>query len=169
MNMRSRTIAKIPPEILHDIHSRLDELLYLLKPYLIALTPPERRTLSKIGTESIKFLEMSHQFADKNPGLFPAFRKAASFREEFYTAQELRMVISKIDRLKDTINDTEMLAGNYALETALIFYNIVKIAARHDIPGTRVIYEELKPAFPVGRRRQRKGKTENDEGQLELF
>jgi len=120
-------------------------------------------------TESIKFLEVSHGIALENSELFPTFIKTAVFREEFSTAHQLWLVVNKINQLKENINDTGMLAGNYAMETALIFYQTVKIAALHDIPGARVIYEELKPAFHSRKRSLRKVKLSKSEAQPELF
>jgi len=141
----------------------------LLAPYFVGLTPSERQTLVKMETDSIRFLELSHGIAVENPELFPAFMKVAIFREEFSIARELWVVVNKINQLKANIDDTGMLAGNYAMETALTFYHTVKIAAKRDIPGARVIYEELKPAFRSRKRKPKKTETEKDETQPELF
>jgi len=167
--MSRRTIKNIPAKILRDAQIKLDEVLCLLKPYLVALTQGEREALIKIESESINFLEVSHGIAAENPALFPTFMKMAAFREEFSTAHELWLFISKINQLKEDISDTGMLAGNYALETALAFYHTVKIAARHDIPGARIIYEELKPAFHSRKRKLRKANTAKNKAQPELF
>jgi len=169
MNMEKRLSNKIPPEILQNVQFKLDEVMCLLKPYLVVLSQAEREALAKIETESIKFLEVSHEVVLGKHELFPAFLKAAIFREEFVTAHELWIIISKLCQLKDSIYDTEMLIGNGALETALAFYNTVKIAAKHDIPGAKVIYEELKPAFQSRKRKPKKAKSIKDAAQGELF
>ena len=167
--MRKKDFHKIPPDVLHDAQLKLDEVIYLLEPYFIKLAPPERQALVKIETDSIKFLEVSHGIAITRQELFPSFIKAAIFCEEYFLAHELWEVIKKVNKLKDSIYDTEILIGNSALETAMAFYETVKIAAKRDIPGARVIYEELKSAFQSGRRKQRKAKVVKDEMQPELF
>jgi len=167
--MGRKTFKKIPAEILHGAQTKLDEVMGLLKPYLVTLTQQERQALVKMETESIKFLEVSHGIALENSELFPTFIKAAVFREEFSAAHELWLVANKVSQLNENINDTGMLAGNNAMETALIFYQTVKIAALHDIPGARVIYEELKPAFRSRKRSRRKVKLSKTETQPELF
>lgn len=164
-----RTLKKIPANILQDAHIKLDEVMSLLKPYLVALSQQERRAFVKIETESINFLELSHEIAAGYPELFPTFLRMAAFREEFSAAHELWLVAGKINQLRENINDTEMLAGNYALETALAFYHTVKIAAMRDIPGARVIYEELKPAFQSRKQKVRKTRAVKAEAQPELF
>lgn len=167
--MGKKIVKKIPAEILHNAQLLLDEVNYSLRPYVISLTQPERQTLSKIETASIKFLEVSHEIASRSSELFPAFMKTVVFCEEFSIACELWALISKIDELKEIINDTELLAGNYALDEALAFYHTVKIAAQHDIPAARVIYEELKPAYSIRKWKLKKVNMVKDEKQPELF
>ena len=168
-NMKTKTAKKIPADIFRHAQNLLDEMMYLFRPYLVVLTPPERRNLFEIGTESLKFLEMSHGIAVDYPEMFPSIMEVAAFREEFFNIYELHQVSGKIDQLKNVITDTKMLAGRNTLDTALVFYNTVKIAARHDIPGARQIYEELKPAFKSGVQKQKKPGPGNDRRQPELF
>ena len=169
MCMDFRIFKKIPDDTLKNVQETLDNVYDQLKPCLVELTPSERRTYVKIGLESIKFLDLSHRIAVNNSGLFPGFLKISLFRKEFFMANELWKLLAKLDKLREAINDTEILAGNFALETALAFYNTIKIAARHDIPGTEVIYEELKSAYALLKGgRQRAGKKK-DTRQPELF
>jgi len=169
MDMIRKAVKRIPEEILREAEILLDELIYSLKPYLVTLTPPERQTLVKIEAESIKFLEVSHRIAGRNPELFPSFMKLAIFREEFSAAQELWTLVNKFNELKEKICDAELLAGNYAMETALTFYHTVKIAAKHDIPAARVIYEEFRPAYSLRKRKIRKANPAKAVAQPELF
>ena len=154
--MGKKVCKKIPEETLRAVLQKLDDARSLIDPYLVVLNDQERQALSQIGTELIKYLELSHGIAVEYPELFPAFVKTAAFREEFFITCELRQIINKIDGMKEKILDTEMLAGNQALDTALAFYNTVKIAARRDIPGTRFIYDKLKPAFRSGKQAKKK-------------
>ena len=143
-------IIKIPLTILRDAQLKLDEVADLLQPYFATLSPPERQSLVKIGVESFKFIEMSYEFAVTNPELFPSFMKVSIFGEEFFLTQQLWALAGKLKNLQNSICDTEMAAGNHAMRTALAFYQMVKIAARRDIPGARIVFEELKPRRPSG-------------------
>ena len=167
--MNKKIIQNIPPEVFQRAKSKLDEIAVLFNPYLIVLTPSERQNMVKVGDRFMEFLEISHKFAVEYPGLFPFFRERSLLSKESFIVFELWKIHRKIDQLKEAIDDTGLLAGNHALETALSFYQTVKFAARRDIPGAKVIFEELKPALPSRRNKRRKAKTEYDEGQLELF
>ena len=63
-------------------------------------------------------------------------------------------------QLEEGISGTEMSAGSEAYQAALVFYHSVKLAAVQDVPGAKVVYEELKTRFPGGRRKA--GETETE-------
>ena len=164
-----RAVKKIPPQVLYDALSRLDELIGIFEQYHIKPEPDERSSFNKMGEDFIKFMQMSHCYAVESPKLFPSFIDRDIFNEEFFIIYELWKLINKINQLRDNIWDTEILLGSRTLEIALAFYQTVKMAARHDIPGAKVIFDELKPAFPSVSRRRRKSKAEDNDRQLYLF
>ena len=155
---------KIPPDVLCDARQKFDEVVKILESHLVLLSPSEKRSFRKNNTGLIQFLELSHSLSVESPGLFPAFMDSETFREEYFATHELWMLENKINQFREYVNDTEILLGNRTLQIALGFYQTVKIAARHDIPGARVIFEELKSAG-----RELKKQKHDDEGQLELF
>ena len=154
--MNKKKLYKIPVKILLQAQEKLDEVMELIGPYLITLTPVERQVLARIGAESKEFLKLSHEYAVEYPELFPDFMKESIFREIYVITRKLWAFSNKVDQLRDIISDTEMLAGNHALELALDYYRTVKIAVRQDLPGARGIYEELKPKVPPRGQRMRK-------------
>ena len=166
--MSKKTIKKIPEDVLQKIQLKLDEMINLLQPYLVVLTAQERQALAKMEEETLKFLEISHGFAVEYPDLFPSFMNTAVFKEKFSAVHALSCFAGRLNNFRDHICDTEMLAGSHAMEVAMTFYQTVKMAARRDIPGARVIFEELKPRLPSRKLRTRKAAAE-DERQLELF
>jgi len=164
-----QSLIRIPDKILLEAQHILDEAIRTLGPHLIRLSPSERLSFRKTGSGSIKFLELSYWFAVECPDLFPSFMDTEAFREEYFITQELWMLINKIDQLKECVNDTEILSGSQTMGMAMSFYQMVKIAARSDIPCARVIFEDLKSALPLASRVCRKQKHEENFGQLELF
>ena len=139
---------------MRNAQSRLDELMNMLGPYFVVLSPPERQSLLKMGRGSFKFAELAYGLAVEHPELFPGFLKAGILGEDFSIARELWALAAKLNQLKDRLQDTELAAGNYALQAAFSFYQTVKIAAKRDIPGASVIYEELKSRRPSWQRKQ---------------
>lgn len=164
-----QALVKIPQEVLIDSQQILDEAIRMLGPYLVTLSPSERLLFRRAGSGLIKFLKLSHGLAVECPELFPAFMNTEVFREEYFITRELWTLINKIDQLKKCVSDTEILSGCQTFETAMSFYQMVKIAARCNIPCSRVIFDELKSALSSAGRGFKKQKHEDDEGQLELF
>ena len=153
--MSKKIINSIPLPVVRDAQQKLNEAMDMLAPYLVTLSPPERQDLVKMGADNLAFIDASYGLARKNPGLFPGFFETEAFGEDFSAAQELLGFASAVNQLRDKISDTEMAAGNCSLQAALAFYNTVKIAAWHDIPGAKMVYEELKAKRPSVRRKQR--------------
>ena len=162
-------LVKIPPEVLNRARQILDEVIRILEPHFVILTPSERLFYRKTCSGLIKFLELSHELAVESPGLFPTFIKTEVFQEEYFTTHELLILVNKINRLSEYVNDAERLSENRTMEIALAFYETVKIAARRDIPGARIVFDELKLAYPSASKARKKQGHDEDEGQLELF
>ncbi|MDR1878978.1 MAG: hypothetical protein LBQ64_05375 [Bacteroidales bacterium] len=144
----------IPADVLAEAQRKIDEAADILKPYLLALTPEERRTMLKMGDKTLSFVEKAYDYAVHNPSFLPHFLDISDFRIDREDILNLRTLNVSTNQLADGIDDTVMIAGSEAFQAAIIFYNSVKQAALHDIPGAKAIYEELKARFP-GRRKKK--------------
>jgi hypothetical protein len=153
-------VQAIPSTVLTQAQTKVDEALALLAPYLLALTPAERRELPKMGEKTINFVEKAYDFAQKNPALFPAYLSLDAFGVDFGDAHRLWTLLNTVQQLEEGVDDTEMIAGSEAYQSALVFYKSVKMAAAQDIPGAKAVYEELKTRFP--QRRGRSGTSESE-------
>jgi hypothetical protein len=143
----------IPSTVLAQAQEKIDEAKALLTPYLLALTPAERRELPKMGEKTIGFVEKAYDFAQKNPSLLPPYLDLGAFGADFADAHGLWTLLNSVQQLEEGIDDTEMIAGSEAYQAALVFYHAVKLAAEQDIPGAKAVYEELRPRFPGVKRR----------------
>jgi hypothetical protein len=153
VTMADKHAVSIPPSILAQIQSLLQEAGTLLLPYATPLTPAERRNIAKMGEKTLSFVEKSHEFALQNPNLVPPFLDMNAFDVDFADAHNLWTVLLASQQVHENLDDTTMVAGSEAYQTALIFYNSVKMAARQDVPGAKAVYEELKKRFPGGKRK----------------
>jgi hypothetical protein len=138
----------IPAAVLAEAQTKIDEVKALLTPYMLALTPTERRELPKMGEKTISFVEKAYDFARQNPKLVPPYLEVDAFGIDFSDAHGLWTLLNTVQQLKESLDDTEMTAGSEAYQAALVFYKSVKMAAAQDIPGAKAVYEELKTRFP---------------------
>jgi hypothetical protein len=122
-------IQAIPSTVLAAAQTKIDEVLASLGPYLLAITPAERRELPKMGEKTIGFVEKAFDFTRQNPQLLPAYFSADEFGIDFGVAHGLWTLLNTIQQLEQGVDDTEMLAGSEAYQAALVFYKAVKMAA----------------------------------------
>jgi hypothetical protein len=144
----------VPPDVLAEARQKLAEAYNLLQPFLVSITPTKRRTLYKAGEKSWSFLEKTHGFSKQYPHLLPAFLDTGAFDIDFADACALRAIRSQSRLLTSSLDDTLMVASSEALQPALVIYKAAKIAAAQDIPGGKLVYEELKKRFPRPARRK---------------
>ncbi|MDR1218111.1 MAG: hypothetical protein LBK73_00700, partial [Treponema sp.] len=112
----------IPSTVLTQAQTKIDEAKSLLAPYLLALTPAERRELPKMGEKTIAFVEKAYDFARQNPNLIPPYLDVAAFGVDFDDAHSLWTLLNTAQQLEEGIGDTEMTAGSEAYQAALVFY-----------------------------------------------
>ncbi|MDR0967080.1 MAG: hypothetical protein LBM75_11405 [Myxococcales bacterium] len=139
---------QIPAEVLTRVQAMISEAIEMLSPYMLALTPADRRELPKMGEKTISFVEKAHEFAKQNPNLRPSYLDMGGFSIDFADARSLWALLNSVHQLESSLDDTEMVAGSEAYQAALVFYQSVKMAAGQNVPGAKAIYEELKTRFP---------------------
>jgi hypothetical protein len=156
----NKHVQAIPQDILIQAQTKINEVIALLAPYMVALTPVERHELPKMGEKTIGFVEKAYDFSKQNPNLVPPYLDMAAFGTDFGDAHGLWTLVNSIRQLDENASDTEMAAGSEAYQAALVFYKSVKMAAAQDIPGAKAVYEELKTRFPGGKRKTSETETE---------
>lgn len=120
----------------------------VLRPYLIALTPEERKQLPKMSDKTVPFVEKTLDYAKSNPQFAPAYMSIPELKIDIDAVYTLTQVARPIDQLREGLSDTMMLAGSEAYIAALAYYNSVKQAAKMNVPGARAIYDDLSKRFP---------------------
>jgi hypothetical protein len=151
--MEDKHSIPVPPEVLAQAQANIDATLALLAPYLLSLTPEERRDLPKMGDKTLSFVEKAQDYVHQYPTLCPPYLNLTGFDTDMTDATGLRKVHIAAKQLSDNIDDTAMIAGSEAYQAALIFYSAVKAAAAQNIPGAKQVYDDLKARFPRVKRK----------------
>ncbi|MDR2466625.1 MAG: hypothetical protein LBD35_04455 [Prevotellaceae bacterium] len=160
--MNDKHSLSIPVEVLSQVKDLVNQASTLLLPYVTPLTPAERRALPKMGDKTFSFVEKAHEFAVQNPTLCPQYLDMAAFDIDFADAHNLMTLNNSTLQLHEYTDDTSMVAGSEAYQAALLFYNSVKVASAHDVPGAKAVYEELRKRFPNPKRKHADTETENN-------
>ncbi|MDR2408014.1 MAG: hypothetical protein LBE13_07880 [Bacteroidales bacterium] len=145
----------IPPEVIEALNKKIREINQMLAPYATPLTAHERRDLPVMGDKTVSFVEKAFEYAKENTDLCPSFLDLNAFAVDMADATGLRVVRNSVNQAFEVVDDIVLLAGSEAYQSALAFYNYIKLLVSQDVPRAKTIYEELKKRFP-GRSKAKK-------------
>ena len=145
--MDNKISFSIPEEVIADVTSKLTDIVNVLKPYLIALTPTERHDLPKMSDGSLPLVQKCLSYCQSNPEFVPAFINFEELFADMKVYEQLLPVYRLALQLENKLNDTSMEVGAESYVSVLGYYNSVKLAAKLDAPGAKAIYEDLAKRF----------------------
>ena len=137
----------IPEEVVTESTTKLNEVVTLLQPYLIALTPEERQTIPKMSDKTLPFVEKTLEYCETAPQFAPPYMDREALYGDMKVTQQLTPLFRIIKSMNDGLDDTVMEAGGEAFVNALGYYNSVKQAAKMNVPGAKSIFEDLSKRF----------------------
>lgn len=139
--------STIPETVLAEVTQKLGEITTALEPYLIALTPDERRTLPKMSEKNRPFVKRTLEYYQIAPQFAPPYFNVAALQKDMEVHSQIMAIDRLVRRLADGLEDTAMEAGSESYIHALGYYNSVKQAVKMEVPGAKTIFEDLKQRF----------------------
>ncbi|MBN3582143.1 hypothetical protein JYB64_07070 [Algoriphagus aestuarii] len=145
--MENRISIEIPEADLSAALDHINAARAILAPFLIALTPDDRRTIPKMSDGTRPFVEKVMDYVVSEPQFLPPFLPVTEMQKDWKAVNGLEPLLKAANLLCDNLSDTVMLAGSETLEGGLGYYNTTKYAARLNAPNAKGIYEDLKKRF----------------------
>lgn len=137
----------IPDEVITEVTQKLGEAAAALQPYLIALTPEERKSIPKMSDKTLPFVEKTLEYCETAPQFAPPYMDREALYGDMKVTQQLTPLLRTVVAMNDGLDDTVMEAGGEGYINALNYYNSVKQAAKMNVPGAKSIYEDLSKRF----------------------
>ncbi|WP_235567565.1 hypothetical protein [Lysobacter sp. Root76] len=97
---------------------------------LVALTPDQRRQLTKMGDKSEAFCRQAVHVLSENPGIMPRNFEVANLHRDLTALDALRPRAQRLMRLSERMQDSEMALGSDLMTNALEGYAFLKIAGK---------------------------------------
>ena len=119
-------------------------------PFLIGLTPDERKALPKIDVSNKIFVEDALTAIQNNTSILPPYINAVEINKDLVLFEQLDELVQIVGQLYDKLRDTQMLAGSEAYVSSLVAYKLFASAADAGLPGADSIYNQLKQRFAGG-------------------
>ena len=148
MSENNRISLQIPVEDQTAINDAIVVLQTKLIPLLKDLTPKERMDIPKMGDKTLAFVTKAYTHIEQNPTLVPAYMDSAQMKIDLDAVEELKKMLTPLKQVTELVDDSYLLSGSEAFISSLHFYNYVKGASKAGVPGTQVIYDDLKARFP---------------------
>ncbi|HEY0943627.1 MAG TPA: hypothetical protein VGD81_00105 [Opitutaceae bacterium] len=119
-------------------------------PFLIDLTPEQRRHLPKMGDKSRAFVERTLQACQANGAVLPPTFDVAEFERDLALWLALAPVVAQVTQLQELLEDTLIAVGSDLYAASLVGYGYLKLS------GAGAGLDELRAAMSA---RFRKAKT----------
>jgi hypothetical protein len=145
--MDNKIDFNIPVEVITEVAGHLNAAAAALQPYLLALSPEERRTLPKMSDKTVPFVEKTLDYAQTMPQFSPPYLNVEELAHDLEVHSQLVPLLRTAKIIDSGLDDTVMQAGAESYVNALAYYNSVKQAAKMDVIGAKVIYDDLKKRF----------------------
>lgn len=113
------------------IIAKFNEVKALL-PFLVNLTPSERKKLFKMGPDSVSYVQLCLQVAQQHPEILPSSFDVGEFTKDVSLNSELNEINIVSNPIAEGIGDTMMQAGIECMRQSNTIYELVKTAAKRD-------------------------------------
>lgn len=145
--MENKIDFTIPEAVLTESTKKLNQVVALLKPYLIALTPEERMSMPKMSDKTQPFVEKTIAYCAMSPQFIPLYLNVEELNSNMKVYKQLMGLFRIVRGLNDGLDDTTMQAGGQSYSLALSYYNSVKMATKIDVLEANTVYDDLKKRF----------------------
>lgn len=99
-------------------------------PFLIDLSPDDRRSLLRMGDKSRGFVAQALEVAEQNPGILPRSFDVAELRRDVELLAALSPVLTSLAQLNELVDDTHMAVGSEAYASALLVYQYARTGGK---------------------------------------
>ena len=99
-------------------------------PFLVDLSPEERRSLLRMGDKSRGFVTQALEVAMLNPDILPRSFDAAEMRKDVDLLASLSPVMASLSQLSELVEDTYMAVGSEAYASALLVYQFARAGGK---------------------------------------
>lgn len=150
--MKNSFHLSIPEQEKIEIDQAMVTLKTKLLPHLVNLSKSEKQVLPKLGDKTVAFVNKALMHMEQNPDLVPQYINLEDLKVDMEAVKNLKELQATLNQISDTANDSLMFSGSEAYMAVLTFYHNLKGAAKSNVPGAELIYDDLKVRFPGGKK-----------------
>ena len=150
MSTKNQISIEIPQTVIDKVLQRLQDCRNDLAPYLQGITSEEREKMLKMGDKTVATVQKTKSYVDTNPEFVPAYMDKTEFLKDEAIVTQLNPISNLATQIVSDVDETLLLSGNEALQSALLYYGQVKEAHSKGMPTAKSIYLDLSERFKTG-------------------
>lgn len=116
-------------------------------PFLIDMSPQERRTRSVMNSARKPFVEKTIAYGEKDPRIVPNYVNIDEMKKNMKLYKQLEELGAEIKRIGEMLSDTGAAIGESLWTGGLSIYDSSKMASRNGVPGIDSVVNDLKAFF----------------------
>ena len=132
---------------LQKIEQALATIAGVLQGKAVNLTPQQRVQYGSIAEQNKLFVNKAKLLMEQYPQHVPSFLDMTEFKKDYVARQQVEPYLLYLQKLVEQFSDTKILLDHDNYFTALTFYRNLKYLSGENVPGTTVLYEEMKQFF----------------------
>lgn len=113
----------------------------------INLTPEQRQQYGRIAEQNKLFVNKAKSYMEQYAQYVPGFLDKAEFDRDYTAREQIEQRLQRLDSLNEQLSDTKVLLDHDNYHNAISFYRNIRFLSEENVPGTNVIYEDLKQFF----------------------
>ena len=153
--------ATLTPEDQQQIASAIATIRDKL-PFLLNLSPSQRRELPKMGDKSRAFVQNALTVARQNPDILPRSFDFEEMERDVALFEAIAPLLLSVAQLHELLDDTLLAVGSESYTAALKVYNYTKVSGQMD--GLDAAMREMGQRFTRSPRTSPQGSALPQEG-----
>ncbi|MGM0532555.1 MAG: hypothetical protein ACQER7_14505 [Bacteroidota bacterium] len=144
--MKNNISVELPDDRLQRIWDNLKGIEGEM-PFLIDMTPQERRSRSVMNSARKPFVEKTIAYGEKDPRIVPNYVSIDEMKKNMKIYEQLEALGAEFKRIGEGLSDTAAAIGENLWTGGLSIYDSSKTASRNGVPGIDSVLNDLKSFF----------------------
>jgi len=131
--------------------TKLDDAISIIESVLLGktinLTPEQRQQYGSIAEQNKLFVNKAKGYMEQYRQYVPPFLDKVEYDKDYDARQQMESRMQRLNSLTEQFSDTKILLDFDNYHNSLTFYRNVKYLSSENVPGTNVIYDDMKQFF----------------------
>lgn len=113
----------------------------------INLTAEQKQQYGSIAEQNKLFVNKAKGYMEQYVQHVPNFLDKVEFDRDYVARQQIESRLQRLSSVAEQLSDTKVLLDHDNYHNAITFYRNIKFLSNENVPGTNVIYDDLKQFF----------------------